>query len=183
MKNLFKLCIVLLGIFIIFSACDSDYYLDKDQFEKEWENWKKLNIQNYSFTILNGMNRNNNSFLNSRSLSAPPPQEYIEKWKVIVKNSVMESFEYFNIIPLYDSNNGYNIIIPDNKRTPIYTSISNMYEELNRIYFKSISKTKLNLKFDKDLHFITQQHHCENNDDGYCNGNTTRLIIDFKILD
>jgi len=174
---------------IIITGCRNDennnsFYLDEEKFFSEWNSWNNLNIKNYSFTISNGMKRIIDLY-NSRSISAPPPQDFIEEWKIIVKNEKMDSFEYTYLTPIFEeysiigfnpSNSGYIV-------NPHFTSISDMYQKLSPEGFYSQLNVKLNVRYDQNYHFIAQFHLCSAGCEGYCNGNTTYIVSDFKILE
>ena len=148
-----------MGIFG-FSACDpgtgtgaevekkSGFFFDEQAFISNWNEWINNNIQNYGFTMT-GMVLYRNI---SRAL---PMREY--KVNVVVKNGVMDSFEYIGYIPYeYD---GITIEKPE------FTSISDMYQKIDerakyeREWWKKntgggIVSTTLRLTYDTQLHYI-----------------------------
>jgi hypothetical protein len=128
---------------------DKGFYFDEETFISEWNVWKDKEIDNYSFIM-------------SWEHPTPPIQTrllplYEYKTKIIVKNGVMDSFEYIGGAP-------YNNM--DSSIEPQFTSISDMYQ---KIYDRAQSTkewwdenldgpvvfTKYDLKYDEDSHFIT----------------------------
>jgi len=139
----------------ITACCKNDddikgFHFDEKTFIAKWDVWKEQKIENYSFIM-------------EWELPTPPNQTrylplYKYKTKIIVKNGVMDSFEYTGGVP-YDF---YGKVIE-----PQYTSISDMYQkiydraQLEREWWKEngdrgvIIFTRYDLKYDEKLHFIT----------------------------
>jgi len=116
-----------------------DFYFDEEKFISEWDIWKSQDIKNYSFTL------------------KKPPYFVFNTAAIIVKNGVMDSFEYID----ETQKNG---VIPE---PPEYTSISDMYQ---KIYddIKRWERTiptwingcvisiRCEIEYDKKFHYITR---------------------------
>jgi hypothetical protein len=118
--NIFIACLVFMGLFG-FSACNFEtenlnkgFYFNEKTFVSEWNEWENKNIQNYSFTLAGELPYWNFS-------RAIPIFEY--KVNVIVKNGIMESFEYVGDVPHGENEN--SILEPE------FTSISDMYKKIS----------------------------------------------------
>jgi hypothetical protein len=203
MKKLFMVGIVSTFIFIAFFACNNlndqkkftiEYNFDEETFLSEWNSWNNQNMQNYSFTLLDGMRGKVDYLLengivseidlsHTRSISGPPPPDFIEEWKIIVKDGIMDSFEYTYLSPIIAEHNsfiGYGPSNPGSIKPPRYMSISDMYQKLSQ-------STLFNIGYDLDFHYIKFLHYiswmCGPECEGYCNGNTTSIVSDFIILE
>jgi hypothetical protein len=104
-------------MFFCFSACslenEKGFIFDEKTFNSEWNKWENRNILNYSFTI-------NGQFPYWNMPRAILMYDY--EVNIIVKNGLMESFEYIgNNVPHDDG----NILDPE------ITSISDFYQKIS----------------------------------------------------
>jgi hypothetical protein len=154
-KNNFIAILAFIGVFG-FSACNMEtknsgkgFFFDEETFTTNWNAWENKNIQNYSFTLTGKLPYWNFS-------RAIPLYEYTVN--IIVKNGIMDSFEYVGDVPYEDG--GESILEPE------FTSISDMYEKINnnakdeKEWWKNntgggIISTKFEIKYDAQLHYIT----------------------------
>ena len=122
-------------LFLILCSCgfeeEVDLHVDKEKFISEWNAWKSQDIKNYSFTLK-------------------------EEWQVgdayevaiIVKNGIMDSFEYIGKAPDFK---------------PGYTSISDMYQKIydeikyyeNKKESRCISSVRYEMEYHQEFHYIT----------------------------
>jgi len=153
-RNIFVAILVFVGIFL-FSACnlpetEEGFYFDEKTFNSEWNKWKNNNIKNYSFTLTGKLPY----WYFSRAI---PMYDY--KVNIVVKNGVMDSFEYIGDVP-YGEYDGETILKPE------YTSISDMYQKIsdsakeekewwNNYTGGGIISTEYEIRYDKQLNYIT----------------------------
>jgi hypothetical protein len=157
--NVFIAFLVFMGLFG-FSACNFEagnsenlnkgFYFDEKTFVSEWNEWKNKNIQNYSFTLTGELPHWNFS-------RAILMFEY--KVNVIVKNGIMESFEYVGDVPHGENEN--SILEPE------FTSISDMYQKISdkakeeKEWWNQYSgdggiiSTTYEIRYDPQLHKVT----------------------------
>ena len=194
-KNIIFLYILcFLGIIV--TSCNEEkeeekehvFIFDEKTFKSEWEKWNNHEIKNYSFTLISGK-KNTIDLFNSRSTSAPPPLEpFIEEWKIVVKNSKMNSLEYTYYAELYEGNNfiGFYPKYSDQVNTPLYTTISDIYQHTS-ISIDSLRTWKLDMNviinYDQDFNYITFFHVYRLLYDRDGNGIKTFVVSDFKILE
>jgi hypothetical protein len=149
-----KICsvvVVFIGLFM-FSTCDllteKGFIFDEEIFNSEWNKWENNDIKNYSFTLTGKLPYWNFS-------RAIPLYEY--KVNILVKDGLMDSFEYIGNVPYEDD--GETIFEPG------FTSISDMYQKISdsakeeREWWKNYSdggiiSTKFEIKYDKQLNYI-----------------------------
>ena len=158
MKTLKRTLHITFGVLLIASvvcitACnktdDKGFYFDEKTFNSEWDKWEAKKIENYSFVMEGEL-----PYWNFTRYI--PMSEY--KVKIVVKNGVMDSFEYIGNIPHdYDG----SILEPE------FTSISDMFQKISdlaQVYKGEWNKnpnpsllisTMFDMKYDKNLHFIT----------------------------
>jgi len=112
----FIVLFVIIGLFG-FSACvqDRGFFFDEETFTTNWNAWENKNIKNYSFTMTGKLPYWDFS-------RAIPLYEYTVN--IIVKNGMMNSFEYIGDAPRKED--GTSILEPE------FTSISNMYEDISQ---------------------------------------------------
>jgi len=157
MKSLKRILRITFGVLLIASvicitACDKDdkgFYFDEKTFTSKWNKWEDKKIENYSFIMEGELPYGN--FTRYIPL-------YKYKVKIVVKNGVMDSFEYIGDIP-----HDYDGAILE----PEYTSISDMFQKISdwaqahkEWWYENPSPSNListvfDMKYDKDLHFIT----------------------------
>ncbi|MDR2446173.1 MAG: hypothetical protein LBD58_02605 [Treponema sp.] len=159
-KNIFIAALIFIGI-SIFSACalepenlNKGFYFEEQIFTSEWDAWENKNIQNYSFTLAGKLPHWN--FNLSRAIFM---HDY--KVNIIVKNGVMDSFEYIGDAPREDDGESSLILEPE------FTSISDMYQRISnmtkeeRKWWSEYSgeegliSTTYEIKYDSQLHYIT----------------------------
>jgi len=186
-KAIIFFCI--LGIIII--SCDEEkehvFIFDEKIFKSEWENWNNHGIENYSFTFISGKKSIIDLF-NSRSLSVPPLKPFIEEWKIIVKNGIMDSFEYTYYALLYEENNFIGFYSQDSSyiKPPLFSTISDMYQYTS-ISVDNLRQWKVDMnvdiKYALDFNYITffNVYRLLYDTDG--NGITTYAVSDFIILE
>ncbi|MDR1301871.1 MAG: hypothetical protein LBK43_05315 [Treponema sp.] len=154
--NIFIASVVFIGI-LVFSACNREpensndgFYFDEKTFTSEWNEWKNKNIQNYSFTLVGKLPHWNFS----RAILM-----YEYKVNIIVKNGVMDSFEYIGDVPYEDG--GALILEPEfTSISDMYQKISDMAKEENEWWVQysgdgGIISTMFKVKYDAQLHYIT----------------------------
>ena len=184
--NFFVAILVFVGI--LFSACNLEteegFYFDERTFNSEWNKWKNNDIKNYSFTMTGELPYWNFS-------RAIPMFDY--SVNIIVKNGVMDSFEYTGEIPYErDEHDGETIL----ELEPEFTSISDMYQKISdsakeeREWWKKytgggIISTKFEIKYDKQLNYITFFEPVSKWKPDYIVDTTAHAvnISNFKILD
>jgi hypothetical protein len=117
MKYQFIGLIILIG-FWGFSACelegDKGFYFDEKTFNSNWNDWKNDDIKNYSFTMTGQYPYWNHP----RAILM-----YDYTVNIIVKNGVMDSFEYIGNTP-YEELETETILEPE------YKTISDMYQKI-----------------------------------------------------
>ena len=147
----------ILGAFCV-TACanwensDRGFQFDEKKFMSEWDAWNNQNITSYSF-ILEGKLPYWN-WNSSRAI-------YMEKYevKIIVKNGIMDSFEYIGKTP-HDEIEEKSILPPE------FTSIPDLYQRIydwaqeEKQWWKEypgdghIISTKYDIKYNTELHYI-----------------------------
>jgi hypothetical protein len=155
-RKIFIAVLVFIGLFA-FSACtleenlDKGFYLEEKTFAAEWDIWKNKNIQNYSFTMIGKLPDWN--FDLSRAIFM-----YDYKVNIIVRNGIMDTFEYMGDIP-YDEGRNSSL-------EPEFTSISDMYQKISDMAEEEkewwneysgeggIISTTYEIKYDTQLHYI-----------------------------
>jgi len=99
---------------------EESFHFDEKVFNSQWNLWNKQNIENYSFTLVEGY------YWNNTARGVPDPIIY--EFNIIVKNGKMDSFKS----NVYDFENnpveGYF--------QPKFTTISEMYQKI----FESASR-------------------------------------------
>jgi hypothetical protein len=153
--NTFITLLVFTGFFG-FSACNLEtnnstkgFYFDEETFTSEWDSWKNKDIKNYCFTITGKL-----SYWNfSRAILM-----YEYKVNIIVKDGIMDSFEYIGNVPHGEDIN--SILEPE------FTSISDIYQKISDGAKKEkewwekysgnggIISTTYVIKYDTQLHYI-----------------------------
>jgi hypothetical protein len=153
-RNIYTLAIFFIFVCIFgFTGCyiekDKGFHFDEKIFTSEWNSWKNINILNYSFTMTGEL-----PYWNfSRAI-------LMKKYEVniVVKNGVMDSFEYKGDVP--KTEDGNSILEPE------FTSISDMYKKIHDMAEdekewwkgytgKGIISTKFEVKYDTKSHYIT----------------------------
>jgi len=151
-RNIFIAVWVFIGLFGFF-ACNLEtekgFIFDEKTFNSKWNEWRKNDIQNYSFTMVGEL-----PYWNfSRDILM-----YEYKVNIVVKNGVMDSFEYIGDIPYEDD--GISILEPE------FTSISDMYQKISdsvkaekEWWGKNSGEggfvsTTFNINYDPQLHYI-----------------------------
>jgi hypothetical protein len=141
--------ISLSGFFACNLGIEKGFIFDEKTFNSEWNKWKNNDIQDYSFTMTGEL-----PYWNfSRAILM-----FDYRVNIIVKNGVMDSFEYIGDIPY--EHDGETILGPE------FTSISDMYQKISdyaegeREWWKNytdggIISTKFEIKYDKQLSYIT----------------------------
>jgi len=154
--NVFVTIFVFIGLFGFF-ACNLEtekekgFIFDEKTFNSEWNKWKSNDIKNYSFTLSGKLPYWNFS-------RAIPLHDY--KVNIVVKDGVMDSYEYIGDVPHKDGEDEISILEPE------FTSISDMYQKISnsakdeREWWKNNSggglvSTKFEIKYDKQLNYIT----------------------------
>lgn len=141
-------------------ACNSDkdgfsngkgFHFDEKTFTSEWKTWEDQKIENYSFTLEGAL-----PYWNFLTRDIPM---HAYKVNVVVKNGVMDSFEYVGDVPHSDEDG--SILEPE------YTSISDMYQKIyNRAQSEKewwnentdqdhIISTEFVIRYNADFHIIT----------------------------
>jgi hypothetical protein len=130
---------------------DDGFYFDEKKFMSEWNSWKNQDVKSYSFTLKGELP----SWLYTKDIHMDGYEV-----KIIVKNSIMKSFEYIGRVP-YQEGNSELILEPE------YTSISDMYQKIYESikdcerYWKETSdkgcfvSTRYEIKYDPEFHYIT----------------------------
>ena len=147
LKALSFICI--LGVSIVIIGCNDyleDFNFDEKTFMANWNAWNNQNIKNYSFTL-------EESFY---GIARGVPDLSSYEWKIIVKNGVMDSFEYFFYEGDYFPEESY-------KSVPPFTSISDMFQKIyNDVNAQKEYQRKRPdrtveyiLKYNNELNFIT----------------------------
>ena len=137
---------------VLFSSCnlmtEEGFVFDEETFNAERNKWKNNNIQNYRFTLTGELPGWNFS-------RAIPMFGYTVN--IIVKNGIMDSFEYIGDIP-YEQD-GLTILEPE------FTSVSDMYQKIsdrakeekkwwNNNTGGGIISTKFEIEYDEQLHYV-----------------------------
>jgi hypothetical protein len=152
---------------------DNDITFDEITFMSKWNTWNNNNIKNYSFTL-------EESFY---SISRGLPDPYSYEFKILVKNGVMDSFEYF---VYYD---GKPFEVNENSLPP-FTSISDMYQKIyddvqntKKFLKDSIYSYEYKLEYDSELYFITYYTVISYNPNMSAWPKSPFRVLDFKILE
>ena len=186
MKKLVVLGLTLLVILTVLSSCNSksediDYsvHFEEETFMSNWEAWNKQNIKNYTFTMIKG-SKKNTDLLNSRSTGSAPPLKPVEKWKFIVKNGNVDSFEYNDEV-------SQSINMPKaNTISKIYQDVYDYAQQMKKYGAGAMKNIWFNIEFDSSFNYIKFYHFCNKKCESYCNlsdvGNTF-IISEFTILD
>jgi len=182
MKNFISITLLSALMFFCFSACslenEKGFIFDEKTFNSEWNKWENRNILNYSFTI-NGQFPYWNM---PRAILM-----YVYEVNIIVKNGLMESFEYIgNNVP-HDEG---NILEPE------ITSISALYQKISdranaeknwwkNNYGNGIISTTLNVKYAPQLNYVTFYEPVSNWKSGWIVDTTDHAIriSNFTVLD
>ena len=185
-RNIF-VAIIISIMLLVCLACslktedpDKGFFFDEETFTANWNAWKNKNIQNYSFTLAGELPIWNFS-------RAIPLHEYIVN--IIVKNGVMDSFEYIGDIP-YDETDRESIFEPE------FTSISDMYQKISDSakYQKEwwenydgegVISTKFEIKYNAQLNYIMFFEPVSEWESGWVVDTTAHAVIisNFTILD
>jgi len=160
-------------LFLILCSCGTGciedsylaFYFDEEEFKSEWNAWKSQDIENYSFTL-----KEEQTVLT-----------YGYEVAIIVKNSIMDSFEYIGKAPY---NRDGSIIDPR-----YYTSISDMYqqiydmiknEELNFYLSNNTSSCLISIRYEieynREFHYITRFKPIYEIDSGCVGDNTAHEV-------
>jgi len=151
--NVFIAAFVFISLFGFF-ACNLEtekgLIFDEATFNSNWNKWRNKDIQNYSFTMNGEL-----AYWNfSRAILM-----YKYEVNIVIKNGVMDSFEYIGNVPHKDD--GVSILEPE------FTSMSDMYQKISdwakaeREWWDEYSgdghiiSTKFEIKYDSELHYIT----------------------------
>lgn len=185
-KNTFIILLAFMGFFCFF-ACNKEmensndgFHFDEKTFTSEWNGWKNNHIQNYSFTLTGTLPYWN-------FLKAIPMHEYTVN--IIVKNGIMDSFEYIGGVPHKENEN--SILEPE------FTSIDDIYQKISdkakeeREWWKrntggrGIISTKYEVKYSPTLHYITSFEPVSKWESGWIVDATTHAvsIYNFTVLD
>jgi len=114
------------------NSFDVDIRVDKEKFKSEWNLWKSKDIKNYSFKL--------------KGDASPMTDAY--EVAIIVKNGIMDSFEYIGKKPNME---------------PEYTSISDMYQKIyneimdyeNQELENCHLVVQYEMEYDQESHYIT----------------------------
>ena len=151
--------VVFIGLFGFF-ACNPEtkmetktgngFIFDEKTFNSKWNEWQNNDIQNYSFTMTGEL-----PYWNfSRAILM-----YEYNVNIVVKNGVMDSFEYIGDVPYKEDE--ISILEPE------FTSITDMYQKIsdmaktekewwNRYSGNGhIISTKFEVKYSTELNYIT----------------------------
>jgi hypothetical protein len=148
--------LLFIGVFCIFGCDlwinnDGDFYFDEKNFLSEWDAWNNQNINNYSFVLKGEL-----PYWNYPRAILMFDYEV----KIIVKNGIMDSFEYFSRVP-HDAEDVESILEPE------FTSISDMYQKIydraqdEKIWWNGYSgnghiiSTTYDVKYNENLHYIS----------------------------
>ncbi|MDR2582598.1 MAG: hypothetical protein LBC75_03865 [Fibromonadaceae bacterium] len=147
------------------SAGHPAFYFDEEKFKSEWDIWKSQDIKDYKFTLKGKLDYKffPKAKRYDRLIGLIPMYPY--EAKIVVKNSIMDSFEYIGKTP-YDID--YSAEYPFENRSilkPEYTSISDMYKkmydqiknselELPR-FAGCIISMRYEIKYNQEFHYIT----------------------------
>jgi hypothetical protein len=118
-ENMVITVLVFINLFWFFACSpgtetEKGFIFDERTFNAEWHEWQNHDIQNYSFTMTGKLPHWNFS----RAILM-----YGYKVNIIVKNGIMDSFEYIGDVPY--ENHGVSILEPE------FTSISDMYQKIS----------------------------------------------------
>jgi hypothetical protein len=179
-----RISIVFLAISLVFgfSACDLEnekgFIFDEKTFNSEWTKWENRNILNYGFTV-------NGKFLYWNKPRAILMFDY--EVNIIVKNGVMESFEYIGQNVPYDD---------DDVLEPEITTISGLYKKISdrakaeKDWWDNnspngIISTTLNIEYDSQLNYIASYEPVSSWESGWIVDTTDHAIriSNFTILD
>ena len=155
MKEHFNITVLVFICLFGFFSCDLEekgFFFDEKTFNSNWTKWRDKDIQNYSFT----MNGELPHWNFSRAI-------LMRKYEVniVVKNGVMDSFEYIEDNVPHEEEDGDVILEPE------FTSISDMYQKISDLaeYEKEwwneysgnghIISTEFKMKYDSESHYIT----------------------------
>jgi hypothetical protein len=185
MKRIVFIAILVFISVFLFLACDIESFglekgfnFDEKTFNSKWSSWQNNNIQNYSFTMTG-------QFPHWNSPRAILMYDY--EVNIIVKNGIMDSFEYIGInIPYED----------DLIMKPAFTSITDMFQKIydnariERDWWKNnsakgIISTTFVLEYDPVLNYIKYFVPVSNWESGWIVDTTahTVTISNFTILD
>jgi len=148
---------LLIAVVLFITACDKNdkdkekgFYFDEKTFTSEWNAWEAQKIENYSFTL--------EGKLPYWNYTRDIPM-YGYKVNIVVRNGVMESFEYIGDVPHSDVDG--SILEPE------FTTISGIYQGIyNGAQYQkewwsentdsgALLSTSYNIKYDANLHIIT----------------------------
>jgi hypothetical protein len=183
-RIIFIASLVFINIFM-FSACDIDslgsekgFNFDENTFNSKWSSWQNNNIQNYSFTMTG-------QFPYWNSPRAILMYDY--EVNIIVKNGIMDSYEYIGKNVPYED----DIIME-----PSFTSITDLFQKIydnariERDWWsnhsgKGLISTTFVLEFDPILHYIKYFDPISNWESGWLVDTTAHkvTISNFTILD
>ena len=182
MKKSMMFGVVLSIIFISFSSCGNvnNFHFDEKTFMANWNAWNNQNIQNYSFTLTESYSNWNNA------RGTPDWNTY--KFNIVVKNGLMDSFEY----SVFDHEDRP----VDGIYNPPFTSISDMYKEIyNRAKFSEkmwkkneykgyYLSTEYIIDYNSELHYITFFGIYDEWNPNFCGSPASPFkVSDFKVLD
>jgi len=161
--------------FLILCSCSSEkeekektpaFYFDEQKFKSEWDIWKSQDVKNYSFTLKGELD-----FTLFPKSIAKSHDGLIEYWpmypyevKIVVKNGIMDSFEYIGVNP---PDAPEISLIPNPDVRPKYTSISDMYQKMydrikdwerdfSRFAEYCLAYFKYEIEYDQEFHYITR---------------------------
>jgi hypothetical protein len=167
MKYLFTIFCIILCSCTSWLREDHAFYFDEEKFKSEWNAWKSQDIKNYSFTLKGELPYWN----------YPRAKNYVAailmfpyEVRIVVKNGIMDSFEYIGKIPYNEGSN-------DSIYGPVYTSISDMYQKMHdqikrhKSEFLNDSRGCIiswrhEMKYDPKYHYITRYNPTYRTDSG-----------------
>ena len=159
---------------------DNGFVFDEKTFMSHWDAWNMQNIKNYSFSL----EQSYSFWFNSRGV----PDWNTYKFKIIVKNGLMDSFEY-NVYD-YDDNH------VEGNFDPPFTSITDMYQKIydwaqqekqnwkNSVYDGMFLSTEYNMEYNSELHYIAFFGIADVwHPNFFGSPHSPFRVLDFKILD
>jgi len=156
MKYLFLVFCLILGSCAFDDASSGDgFYFDEAKFMSEWNIWKNQDIKDYSFALKGEL-----PYWHYPRKIIQVILMYDYDVNIMVKNGIMDSFEYIGRTP-YQERNSEAILVPE------YTSMSDMYQKIydsikdcERYWKETTDKgcfvsKRYEIEYDPEFHHIT----------------------------